>query len=221
MTIIFFETATSILVNSNDNSFRVLFDKIASVCFTWKIYWYFSIGNGQPNEPALCQLHRHSVVPCYMFYGPQPCFMLQSARVHYICTHWWIEMPLVWCLSVPVLNCVIFSKANVIGYLELVSSRLLIVQWECFLEDTHTHTHPFNGPLSATTRVSRYQKGKTDLDYTEAKDSEWQWHQLGHMPVCISLQTDNHASTPQLNFLLAGCPSCRPTNSVKVLKAVF
>jgi len=23
----------------------------------------------------------------------------------------------------------------------------------------YTHTHPFNGPLSATTRVSRYQKG--------------------------------------------------------------
>jgi len=45
----------------------------------------------------------------------------------------------------------------------------------------HTHTHPFNGPLSGTTRVSWYQKGKTDLDFTEARDSEWQWHQLGHM----------------------------------------
>jgi len=29
---------------------------------------------------------------------------------------------------------------------------------------------------------------------------------------------DNHASTPPLSFLLAGCPSCRPTNSVKALK---
>ena len=34
-----------------------------------------------------------------------------------------------------------------------------------------------------------------------------------------SLQTDNHASTPPLCFLQAGCPSCRPTNSVKALKA--
>ena len=34
-----------------------------------------------------------------------------------------------------------------------------------------------------------------------------------------SLQTDNHASTPPLSFLQAGCPSCRPTNSVKALKA--
>ena len=36
------------------------------------------------------------------------------------------------------------------------------------------HTHPFNGRLSGSTRVSRYQKGKTNLDFTEAGDSEWQ-----------------------------------------------
>jgi len=39
-----------------------------------------------------------------------------------------------------------------------------------------TNTHPFNGPLSGITRVSRYQKGKTNLDSTEARDSERQWH---------------------------------------------
>jgi len=48
--------------------------------------------------------------------------------------------------------------------------------------------------------VSRYQKGKTNLDFTEARDSEWQWHQLGHMQICTSLQTDNNASTPPLSF---------------------
>jgi len=38
--------------------------------------------------------------------------------------------------------------------------------------------------------VSRYyQKGKTNLDFTEARDSEWQWHQA------------------PLSFLQAGCPS--------------
>jgi len=67
--------------------------------------------------------------------------------------------------------------------------------------------------------VSWYQKGKTNLDFTEARDSEWQWHQMGHMPVCTSLQRDNHASTQPLSFLQAGCPSCCPTNSVKALKA--
>ena len=65
---------------------------------------------------------------------------------------------------------------------------------------THTHTHTFNGPFFGTTRVSRYQvsqyqKGKTNLDFTEARDSEWPWHQLGSMQVCTTLQTDNHAST--------------------------
>jgi len=54
----------------------------------------------------------------------------------------------------------------------------------------------------------------TSLDFTEARDSEWQWHQLGNMQVCNSLQTDNHASTPPLSFLQAGCPSWCPTNRV-------
>jgi len=35
------------------------------------------------------------------------------------------------------------------------------------------------------------------------RDSEWQWHQLGCMQLCTSLQTDNHASTPPLSFLQA------------------
>jgi len=49
----------------------------------------------------------------------------------------------------------------------------------------------------------------------------WQWHQLGHMQIiCTTLQTDNHASTPSLNFLRARCSSWCPTNSVKALKAV-
>ena len=70
-----------------------------------------------------------------------------------------------------------------------------------------------------TTRVSRYQKGKTNLDFTEARDSEWQWNPLDHTQVCTSHQTDNHASTPPLGVLQAACPSCRPTNSVKAPKA--
>jgi len=67
--------------------------------------------------------------------------------------------------------------------------------------------------------VNCYQIGKNSLDFTEATDNEWQWHQLGHMQVCTSLQTDNHASTLQLSFIQAGCRSCHPTNSVNALKA--
>ena len=78
------------------------------------------------------------------------------------------------------------------------------------------HAHPFNGPFSGTTRVGRYQKGKTNLDFTEAKDNEWQWqwHQLGHMKVCTSLQTDNHASTSPLSFYRPDAlPVAQPTAS--------
>jgi len=79
---------------------------------------------------------------------------------------------------------------------------------------THTHTHQFNGPLSGTTQVSRHQKGKTNLDFTQARDREWQWHQLGHMQICTSLQTNNHASTPPLSFYRPDAlPATQPTVS--------
>jgi len=63
--------------------------------------------------------------------------------------------------------------------------------------------------------VRRYQKGKTNLDFTEARDSEWQWHQLGDMQVCTSLQTDSRASTPPLSFFyrLDALPAAQPTAS--------
>jgi len=72
----------------------------------------------------------------------------------------------------------------------------------------------FNGPFSATAQVSRYQKGKTNLDFTEARDREWQWHQLGHVQVCTSLQTDNHASILRSVFYrLDALPDAQPTAS--------
>jgi len=60
-------------------------------------------------------------------------------------------------------------------------------------------------PGSASTR-----KVKTNLDFTEARDSEWQWYHLGHMQVCTSLQTDNHASTPPQKFFTGRMPFLPP-----------
>jgi len=58
--------------------------------------------------------------------------------------------------------------------------------------------------------VGQYQKGKTNLktnlDFTEARDSEWQWQQLGRMQVSTSIQTDNNASTPPLSFFIGRMP---------------
>jgi len=79
---------------------------------------------------------------------------------------------------------------------------------------THARTHAFNGPFSGTTRVSRYHNGKTNLDFTVARDSEWQWQwqQLVRMQVCTSLQTDNHASTQPLSFYRPDAlPATQPT----------
>jgi len=60
--------------------------------------------------------------------------------------------------------------------------------------------------------VSQYHKGKTNQDFTEARDSEWQWHRLGNTQVFTSLQTDNHASTPQLSFYRPDAlPASQPT----------
>jgi len=91
----------------------------------------------------------------------------------------------------------------------------------CIGTTRRTHTHLFNGSFSGTIRVSRYQKSKTNLDFTEARDSEWQWHQLDHMQVCTRFRQTTTPTPPLLSFLQAGCPSCRPTNSVKALKAIL
>jgi len=80
--------------------------------------------------------------------------------------------------------------------------------------------HPFNGPLSGTTQVSRYQKGKTNLDFTEARDSEWQWHQLGHMQICTLLQTNNHASNPPLSFFTGRMPFLPPSQQRQSTKDI-
>ena len=66
-------------------------------------------------------------------------------------------------------------------------------------------------PLPLTVSCfSKIQNGNTNLDFTEARDSEWQWHQLGHMQVCTLLQTDNHASTSPLSFFTGRMPFLPP-----------
>jgi len=58
--------------------------------------------------------------------------------------------------------------------------------------------------------VSGYHNDKTNLVFTEARASQWQWHQLGYMQVCTSLQTENHASTPPLSFFTGRMPFLLP-----------
>jgi len=59
--------------------------------------------------------------------------------------------------------------------------------------------------------VSQYQKGKNNLDFTEAIDNEWQWHQLSHMQICTSLQiimpAPHHSVFYRPDALLAARPT--------------
>jgi len=69
--------------------------------------------------------------------------------------------------------------------------------------------------LSGTTRVSWYQEGKTNVDLLEQEivsGSGICWAICKSAPQTITQH-------PPLSFLQARCPSCRPTNSVKALKA--
>ena len=74
--------------------------------------------------------------------------------------------------------------------------------------------HTFNGPLSWTTQVSRYQKGKTNPDFTEARDSEWQWHQLG---ICMSAPRSGQITMPaphhSVFYRPDALPAAQPTAS--------
>jgi len=109
----------------------------------------------------------------YMLYAVYLCFRLHHYTEHKMRP---IVTGVTWsvCVSVCLLCChtccVTFSYGSHIRQDRLSSA-------------THTHTH-LTALFSRTTRVIWYQKCKTSLDFTEARDSEWQWHQLGHMQVC-------------------------------------
>jgi len=88
--------------------------------------------------------------------------------------------------------------------LTAVKSLVLAVQQQ-------QQQHPLNGPLSGTTQVSWYQKGKTNLDLLEQETVSgigiiWAIYKSAPCP--------RHITMP-LSFVQARCPSCRPTNSIK------
>jgi len=75
--------------------------------------------------------------------------------------------------------------------------------------------------MSGTARVSRYQKGKTNLDFLEQEivggsGISWAVCKCAHRPRQVTMPASHHSV-----FLQTGCPSCRPANSVKALKAVY
>jgi len=87
------------------------------------------------------------------------------------------------------------------------------LQFVILMTDTHTHTHPFNGRFLGTTQVSRYQKGKTSLDFTEARDSGsgMSW------AICKSAPRSRQITTPtphhSVFYRPDALPAAQPTAS--------
>jgi len=85
---------------------------------------------------------------------------------------------------------------------------------------THTHTQLCNGLFSRTTWVGRYQKDKPILIFLNQRwragsDNSWTIRKSFTLHFRQTTMPAHHQS----NFLRAGCSSCRPTNSIKALKA--
>jgi len=97
------------------------------------------------------------------------------------------------------------SKFTIVKF---VTRKLVITQ------NTHTHTHPFNGHFSGTTRVGRYQKGKNNLDFTEARDMSGSgigWAMYESAPRCRQITT--LAPHHSVFYRLDALPAAQPTAS--------
>ena len=75
---------------------------------------------------------------------------------------------------------------TVIGPLHLSAYNLSVCNTH-----THAHAHPFNGPMSGTTQVSRYQKGKTWilLQQETVSGSGISWAVCKSAPYCRQITT--------------------------------
>ena len=103
-----------------------------------------------------------------------------------------------------------YRCGNLANCYKLVTYLLYFTKFGLIVQrQSQTKTRGFSVKVS-----SPFCHPNNNLDFTEARDSERQWHQLGHMQVCTSLQTDNHASTPPLCIYRPDAlPATQPTAS--------
>jgi len=55
--------------------------------------------------------------------------------------------------------------------------------------------------LAFTALMDSVRDYQDQSGFTGARDSELQWHRLGHMQICTLTQTHNHTSIPPLSFM--------------------
>ena len=146
----------------------------------------------------------HSAVQNVKFYHCIPQILTWQATINSIFTAvFWVK------LDSPFLNSVLFWP-----YLGIAPSWGYCQIMHFFLHLLYTHTR-LTTFFSRTTWVSRHQKGKVFWILLKQEMMGWEWQQLDHMQIiCTTLQTDNHTSTPSLNFYRPDAlPGAQPTVS--------
>ena len=110
------------------------------------------------------------------------------------------------------INCLV--KRTFLGSVSLSAFTKCSAMLFVYHNTTHTHTHTFNGPLSQTTRVSRYQKGKTNLDLLEQETGSGNgisW------TICKSASRSRQITTPASHHSVFyrpdALPAAQPTAS--------
>ena len=118
---------------------------------------------------------------------------------------------------------------DLVRYLLFLALCLVLVNmrndYNIFLRNDSVYRQIFNDPHYRNVLQQQQQQQQTRLTALcprlpgwvgtrktnlQAGDSEWQWHQLGHMQVCTSLQRDIHANTPPLSFFTGRMPFLPP-----------
>jgi len=113
--------------------------------------------------------------------------------------------------TVPCTHWFLYSSLQPFCLINLSENSLILYLHH---KHTHTHTHPFNGPLSRTTRVSRYQKGKTNLDFTEARDSGISW------AICKSAPCSRQITMPTPHHSVFYRPDAFPAAQTSLCKCI-
>ena len=81
-------------------------------------------------------------------------------------------------ITTPAPHYSVFYRPDALPAAQPTASKALKAPTSTSLIINVTHTHPFNGTFSGSTQVSRYQK--INLDFTGARDSEWQSMSIGN-----------------------------------------
>ena len=99
-------------------------------------------------------------------------------------------------------------------------THLLSVWWssESVSSDTLLqYTHPFNGPLSRTIGVSRYQKGRNNLDFTEQETVSGSGSGISWV-ICKSAPRSRQITTPAPHHSVSYRPDALPVVQPTVSK---